>query len=207
MRVDAGRCPVFQGNGEGTGRVMIGLLSAPPSWCRWGLARCSGGASSSCSCKVPVVSQPMKGTWKISMSRPRNPSGLGSFISPFTPLFVHLASSPNFLLRIPWLFLYSTPHCWEQKSGFRGIFHSIFKSNLKWWSVMRTRRLFGVNDWSRLFINSRFHYKGRGYEHSNAASRMTGGRKEREKEKERAVSCLSLLWSHYFSGFAELCFD
>lgn len=99
------------------GRVMIGSFSASASWFHWGAPSSSSGASSSCSCKVPVFRQPMKGAWKLSITRlPSRPHpwesfslspffflfffllGLNAFIYPLILQFMHLVSSLSFLL-------------------------------------------------------------------------------------------------------------
>lgn len=71
-------------------RVMIGSFSASASWFHWGAPSSSSGASSSCSSKVPVFRQPMKGAWKLSITRlPSRPHPWESFsLSPFFFLFL-----------------------------------------------------------------------------------------------------------------------
>lgn len=114
------------GRGLGVGGVLIGPCYVSASGFRWRAPSSSSGAGSSCSCKAPVLRQPMKGVWKLSiMGLPSRSPPMG--LLPSLPLSCFLASSthlsthpscrcsiwhPPTLLDLPamysWLFSYSS---------------------------------------------------------------------------------------------------
>lgn len=109
------------GRGQRVGGVVIGSCSLSTSGFRWRAPSSSSGAGSSCSCKAPVLRQPMKGVWKLSITRlPSRPHPWDSFpVSPLVawpPLVylpIHPAVRPSGIpSELPamysWLFLYTS---------------------------------------------------------------------------------------------------
>lgn len=100
------------GRVQRVGGVVIGSCSVSASGFRWGAPSSSSGAGSSCSCKAPVLRQPMKGVWKLSITRlPSRPHPWDSFpVSPScclasTRLSTHPSCRPS-IWHPPWASCY-----------------------------------------------------------------------------------------------------
>lgn len=116
------------------GGVVIGSCYVSASGFRWKAPSSSSGAGSSCSYKAPVLRQPMKGVWKLSITRlPSRPHPWDSFpVSPLVawpPLVylpIHPAVRPSGIpSELPamysWLFPLYFSHQWENSPGLKRI--------------------------------------------------------------------------------------
>lgn len=150
------------GQWQRVGRVMIGSFSASASWFHWGAPSSFRGASSSCSCKVPVFRQPMKGAWKLSITKlPSRPHpwesfSLSLFFSSFfsfnlasTHLSTHWSCSSCIWYR-PWASCYvfsAFPvyfcYYWEQRYQFQRILHLLYT----WFFLIKWHNFVSNQSW------------------------------------------------------------